>query len=60
MPTWISDGIEGQQQGTLEVVYRKNEKGEEELIAQGYEIEGEIKQVSEAKVRKRQTKNVYS
>jgi transposase len=39
MPQWISQGIAKDKAGELERVFQTNDKGQEVLVAQGYEIE---------------------
>lgn len=47
MDAWISQGIAHDRDGTLEVVYRTNDRGEEILVARGYEWERELAVPSE-------------
>ena len=39
MPQWISQGIAKAQEGKLEPVVKATDKGQEGLVAQGYEVE---------------------
>jgi transposase len=39
MPQWISQGIAQAKAGEIESVFRSNDKGQEVLMAQGYEVE---------------------
>ncbi len=49
MKNWIEEGIAQNEQGKLQQVYRVNEKGEQVLIAQGYETERELSGVVDGK-----------
>ena len=49
METWIEDGLAKKADGKLEQVFRENDKGEEVLIAQGYELDRNQSGVYEGK-----------
>ena len=49
METWIEGGIAKKTHGELEQVFRKNDKGEKVLIAQGYELNRDQSNVYEDK-----------
>jgi transposase len=42
MPQWISQGIAKARAGELECVFRTNDKGQEVLVAQGYELRAHL------------------